>query len=59
MLHDNNVVHQDIRLPNVIVKRNMELALIDFGLARFIDGREYVPQIDYFENLIEDIFNNE
>lgn len=37
----------------------MELALIDFGLARFIDGREYVPQIDYFENLIEDIFNNE
>ena len=59
VLHDNNVVHQDIRLPNVIVKRNMELALIDFGLARFIDGREYVPQIDYFENLIEDIFNNE
>lgn len=48
VLHDNNVVHQDIRLPNVIVKRNMELALIDFGLARFIDGREYVPQIDYW-----------
>lgn len=26
----------------------MELVLIDFGLARFIDGREYVPQIDYW-----------
>ena len=26
----------------------MELALIDFGLARFIDSKEHVPQIDYW-----------
>lgn len=48
ILHDNSIVHRDIRLPNVIVKRNMELALIDFGLARFIDSKEHVPQIDYW-----------
>lgn len=47
-LHNKNIVHQDIRLPNVIVKNNMELALIDFGLARFMDGKIYVPQIDYW-----------
>lgn len=48
VLHKNNIVHRDIRLPNVIVKRNMELAVIDFGLARFIDNKRYVPQTDYW-----------
>lgn len=48
VLHKSNIVHRDIRLPNVIVKRNMELALIDFGLARFIDNKIYVPQTDYW-----------
>lgn len=48
ILHSNNIVHRDIRLPNVIIQRNNELALIDFGLARFIDNRRYVRQMDYW-----------
>lgn len=48
ILHKNNIVHRDIRLPNVIVKENNELALIDFGLARFIDNERYVKEIDYW-----------
>lgn len=32
-LHENHVIHRDIRLPNVIIM-NGELKLIDFGLAR-------------------------
>ena len=48
LLHNNNIVHRDIRLPNVILKENKELALIDFGLARIIDNKKYVKKMDYW-----------
>jgi serine/threonine protein kinase len=48
LLQKNNIIHRDIRLPNIIVKENNELALIDFGLARYIDNRRYVKQTDYW-----------
>lgn len=48
ILHNNNIVHRDIRLPNVILKKNNDLALIDFGLARIIDDKKYVKDIDYW-----------
>lgn len=48
ILHHNNIVHQDIRPPNIILKANNELALIDFGLARFIDNDKYTKEIDYW-----------
>lgn len=48
ILHHNNIVHQDIRPPNIILKANNELALIDFGLARFIDNNKYTKDIDYW-----------
>ncbi len=47
-LHSHNIVHRDIRPPNVILRPNKELALIDFGLARFIDIDRYVKQSDYW-----------
>ncbi|MDS0525415.1 protein kinase family protein [Clostridium sp. SHJSY1] len=48
ILHNKNIVHRDIRLPNVILKENKELALIDFGLARIIDNQKYEREIDYW-----------
>lgn len=48
ILHNNNIVHRDIRLPNVIVNQSMDLSLIDFGLARFINNERYVVQNDYW-----------
>jgi serine/threonine protein kinase len=48
ILQSHNVVHRDIRLPNVIRKENNELALIDFGLARTIDNNRYVKEQDYW-----------
>lgn len=48
ILHHNNIVHRDIRPPNIILKANNELALIDFGLARFIDNDKYTKDIDYW-----------
>ncbi|QXE18552.1 protein kinase [Clostridium sp. 001] len=52
-LHDNNIVHRDIRVPNVILHEN-NVHLIDFGLARFINNERYVPSADfsYFGHLL-------
>lgn len=47
-LHNENIVHRDIRVTNVIINQNKELFLIDFGLARFIDNKRYTKQIDYW-----------
>ena len=48
ILYKNNIVHRDIRLPNVIQKENKEIALIDFGLARYIDNDDYTQDIDFW-----------
>lgn len=48
ILHDANIVHRDIRPPNVILKPNNELALIDFGLSRIINNEKYVKEMDYW-----------
>ncbi|MBU3217864.1 protein kinase (plasmid) [Clostridium estertheticum] len=47
-LHNENIVHRDIRASNVIVNQRKELLLIDFGLARFIDNKRYTKKIDYW-----------
>lgn len=48
ILHDAKIVHRDIRPPNVILKPNNELALIDFGLSRIINNEKYVKEMDYW-----------
>lgn len=48
ILQKNNIVHRDIRLPNVIQKENQDLVLLDFGLARYIDDKKYVKEMDYW-----------
>ncbi|MGL5353315.1 MAG: protein kinase family protein [Clostridium sp.] len=45
-LHENNVVHKDIRIPNVMIN-NDEVYLIDFGLARWHDDIIYPFDIDF------------
>lgn len=45
-LHENGVVHRDIRIPNVLFD-NKEIYLIDFGLARFADNKLYKYDLDY------------
>lgn len=47
-IHEKNIVHRDIRLPNVIINDNDEIFLIDFGLARFIDDDRYCKEEDYW-----------
>lgn len=45
-IHENGVVHRDIRIPNVIINDG-EVYLIDFGLARWADDSQYFYGLDY------------
>ncbi len=45
-LHENGVVHRDLRIPNVLIDEE-DLYLIDFGLARFADNNRYKYDMDY------------
>ncbi|XP_043256772.1 neither inactivation nor afterpotential protein C isoform X3 [Colletes gigas] len=37
-LHENNVIHRDIRGSNIMLTREGEVKLVDFGLSRMIQG---------------------
>jgi len=35
-LHEKEIVHRDLRIPNVLINNN-KVSLVDFGLARWVD----------------------
>ena len=47
-LQEQDIVHRDIRISNVIMNEKKDLILIDFGLARYIDDDKYKKEIDYW-----------
>lgn len=47
-LEENNIVHKDIRVSNVILSKNGDISLIDFGLARFVDDEKYTKEMDFW-----------
>ncbi len=38
VVHGAGLLHRDLKPPNVMLRENDEIALIDFGLARTLDG---------------------
>jgi DNA-binding response OmpR family regulator len=38
VVHNAGLLHRDLKPPNVMLRDNDEIALIDFGLARALDG---------------------
>jgi len=45
-LHENGVVHRDIRISNVVIDQG-KVYLIDFGLARRADNNQYRYALDF------------
>ncbi|XP_043670504.1 neither inactivation nor afterpotential protein C isoform X3 [Vespula pensylvanica] len=37
-LHENNVIHRDVRGSNILLTKEGEIRLVDFGLSRMIKG---------------------
>ena len=40
VVHGAGLVHRDLKPPNVMLRENDDVALIDFGLARALDGSQ-------------------
>ncbi len=45
-LHSKGVVHRDIRVPNTLYN-GVNVNLVDFGLARWINNRKYKADMDF------------
>src|SRR5205823_4229761 len=44
VVHEAGLVHRDLKPPNVMLRENGAVALIDFGLARTLDGNSVSTQ---------------
>ncbi|ODV83947.1 hypothetical protein CANARDRAFT_182010, partial [[Candida] arabinofermentans NRRL YB-2248] len=36
--HSNNIVHRDLKIENIMINKNGEIKIIDFGLSNMFDG---------------------
>jgi serine/threonine protein kinase len=57
-LEECNIVHRDIKIDNIVVDKDRNISLIDFGWA-IIDGDYYISSRDVLPIKKENIYNNQ
>lgn len=43
-LHENGVLHNDLKLSNVVMDQNYHIRLIDFNLSKYIGSKNYITE---------------
>lgn len=56
-VHSNNIIHRDIKLGNLLLDRNMELKICDFGLATHVryEGEKKVYVMHHFNQQVNNL----
>jgi serine/threonine protein kinase len=57
-LEECNIIHRDIKIDNIVVDKDRNISLIDFGWA-IIDGDYYISSRDVLPIKKENIYNNQ
>jgi serine/threonine protein kinase/Tfp pilus assembly protein PilF len=50
--HDSGIIHRDIKPQNVIINRQGQVKVLDFGLAKVIESTEETSAVEKFDSLI-------
>lgn len=56
-LHDHQLIHRDLRLPNILLK-NDQLFIIDLGLAAFLNEKQKTPAKEKHGSLEKQLFRD-